>query len=723
MSRPPMSMEAMLDEERREVLALLEGPAKPRAPSSLGARSPSPFTPRSPVRSMLDIGDNPTAASITSNPSSAIAKTDSPRIAPVRSMLDVDSPPPPVVRSMLDVDDPPASPPLSGNQVVFSNPSSPTETSFRTHAASNTTHPRSLSDVGGRPEFGPRASARMDPTADYQFSGIITNNAGQALPKRVTQGGKQSARSSMAEVMRGNDVSGLVLPGDRGRHYSVAGPSLRLGNKSKSPHNRLGLRSNSPHNSLFGRALSPAGRAILEESQGMEFSNAYKRLSDANLARSDGSLRELTRRKQSDELSNTGRLAKVYMSPDGELLPEDSSEDNEGSSSDEEGERGRKAARSFDRAGDKTNVAESPETKRKALSLLAAAEEERIEVASKQPPHKYRSLLDEPEITVTNPSGEKVKNKPGSIHPASSFDLPPPRSGTQTPMDSDEEADLTDIKRAQKLSFSVTQVISSADSPRTVQIITRGEYIKIVQEANGEHGTEARKYLVATDLSDESTHALEWAIGTVLRDGDTLLAIYCMDEETSILGTDGQLIPDDPKVMREQAAAIQNIASGKIPTPMPGLNRASPLGHAASTSSISPSPAPSSRERSKAEEERYRAAQDITDRVTKLLRKTRLQVRVIVEVLHCKNPKHLITEVIDYVDPTLVILGSRGRSALKGVILGSFSNYLVTKSSVPVMVARKRLRKQSKYKKLPATHQVNNLSSPAARSLANAKID
>lgn len=56
------------------------------------------------------------------------------------------------------------------------------------------------------------------------------------------------------------------------------------------------------------------------------------------------------------------------------------------------------------------------------------------------------------------------------------------------------------------------------------------------------------------------------------------------------------------------------------------------------------------------------------------------------------------------------------------VILGSFSNYLVTKSSVPVMVARKRLRKQSKYKRTPV-RLVNNLSNPAAKSLANAKID
>jgi len=60
------------------------------------------------------------------------------------------------------------------------------------------------------------------------------------------------------------------------------------------------------------------------------------------------------------------------------------------------------------------------------------------------------------------------------------------------------------------------------------------------------------------------------------------------------------------------------------------------------------------------------------------------------------------------------------RFLLRSVILGSFSNYLVTKSSVPVMVARKRLRKQSKYRR---PEQVNNLQNPTARSLANAKID
>ena len=55
------------------------------------------------------------------------------------------------------------------------------------------------------------------------------------------------------------------------------------------------------------------------------------------------------------------------------------------------------------------------------------------------------------------------------------------------------------------------------------------------------------------------------------------------------------------------------------------------------------------------------------------------------------------------------------------ISLGSFSNYLVTKSSVPVMVARKRLRKHSKYKRTNMRFS-NVLNNPAGK-LAAAKID
>lgn len=363
-----MSMEAMLDEERLEVLALLEN-SQPKAPKpSASGRSPSPFTtPRSPVRSMLDIGDDLLSPSLTPGSLSyATAKNYSPRLAPVRSMLDV-GPAQPPVRSMLDVGD---SPPSSTTKKVFSSPSSPIESSSR----GNTTHPRSMSDAASRPaDFGPRSSAsRFDPTSNYQFSDIVTNNSGQALPKRVTQRGK---RSSMAEVMRGNDVSSLVLPGDRGRHYPVGGATLRLKDKSKSPHNR-GMRSNSPGNLLQGRQLSPAGRQMLGDTLDIDINNAYRRLSDAALARSGGSLSELGRRKKPDDAAGNGRLTKDYLSPDGDLLVEDSSEDN-ASSSEDEGERGRKAARSFGNTNQQSTGSASPEITKTPRSLLAAAEEER----------------------------------------------------------------------------------------------------------------------------------------------------------------------------------------------------------------------------------------------------------------------------------------------------------------------------------------------------------
>lgn len=228
------------------------------------------------------------------------------------------------------------------------------------------------------------------------------------------------------------------------------------------------------------------------------------------------------------------------------------------------------------------------------------------------------------------------------------------------------------IKSAQSLQLTYTPVISNGEAHRSIRIIYRGEYVRIQRDAEDEH-RRLRKYLVATDLSDESTHALEWAVGTVLRDGDTLIAIYCMDEEATGNVDNGiNQVPDDPKSMREQAAALNTVTKNhpKLPSsqaPSPSPFQFQRTSHMKSpNASANPSPAPSWRGKTRMEEERERAAQDITDRVAKLLRKTQLQVRVIVECIHCKSPKHLITEVIDTVNPTLVILGSRGRSALKG---------------------------------------------------------
>ncbi|PHH86340.1 hypothetical protein CDD83_10386 [Cordyceps sp. RAO-2017] len=716
----PMSIDAMLDMERQEVLALLENKNQaPSSPERIRSSSPYAAVPRSPVRSLLDIEEE--------GPSDT--RTTPAAQAPVRSMLDVDGPVTTTtiqapVRSMLEFD--PASPPPSAVSFRSSSPASPgptIEPKFKSSMSQGSLYPRSMSGSGLRPtDFGPRSGSRNDRTAEYQFSGIVTHNTGTVQPKRISQTAKRVSTGSLGEALRGPDLSGLQLPGDRDRHNSMSG---RLANQSKSPHNRWEARSRSP--AAFSPLLPP-NKTMLDDGQILDVNNAYRRLSDANLAFSSGSLAQLPLRKRSEELG-AGRLIKDYLGPDGEHL--ESSDEDEPYSSDDE-DRGRKTApRTLnpDARGDNdpgTSQSPSGPEGRQTQSLLAAAEQERRQIASQRPAYQYRSLIPEPEIKITNSAGDTTKPSKWDIHPNTSYDQGP-ASATPSVIDSDDEADMDDIKRAQKLSFSMTNVLTSAESHRAIRIIYRGEYDKIVQQAEEEH-YRLRKYLVATDLSDESTHALEWAIGTVLRDGDTLIAIYCVDEETGIVAGEGQSVPDDPKAMREQAAAINTVTNAKsVPAPInpvTELKKASAL-QLWTDSSGTPgtSPAPSPRDRNRADEERHRAIQQMTDRVLRLLRKTRLQVRVIVEVLHCKNPRHLITEVIDLVNPTLVVIGSRGRSALKGVILGSFSNYLVTKSSVPVMVARKRLRKQSKYNKRTPVRQVNNLSNPAARSLANAKID
>ncbi|KAG4439821.1 hypothetical protein IFR05_004670 [Cadophora sp. M221] len=729
MAKQEMSLEAMLDEERKDVLALLEGPPSTNrhrgSTGSMGsARASSPLTKQaqSPVRSMLDVADgtSPRKTSLTGTNGTGVAIPPRKGSQTIRSMLDMSPSPhtsPAPVRSTLDIGAATSKRRTSSSASTQSAASSPTDerSSHKAQLANSLPH-RSLSDAARKPaSFGPRAApSGGNPESAYQFGGYMPSNPGGPIaPKRNTLAGRKT--SAMAEVVRGGTIS-LFGDKDRGRNHSIA--TTGINTNSRSPAPRSILRSNSPS------VKSDTSKFVLNDGRVLDMNSAYRRLSDANLALSGGGLSSLGGKKQrsrtnSDDVpfENGVRLEKDYANADSEDVIMDSSEDDD-SISDDDHLRGRKHEKRVDRANSVSAAGMSrPKGARQAQSLMAAAEEERDQIAAEQhEKYKIRSLLD-PEITVTTPGGDRYARvgKP-TVHPNTSFDEG--TSGLNTPVDSDEEQDVTDIKHAQKLSVNMTPIISTPGTSRCVRTIYRGDFNKMQQEAS-DHQRRVRKYLVATDLSDEAAHALEWTVGTVLRDGDTLLAIYCVDEDVGIANNDSE---DDTK-MREQIAAIQASTKGSGMTPlMSPTNFPSPLGPGFRLDPHSASASPMGRERGKAEHERYRAVQDITDRVSRLLRKTRLQVKVVIEVIHCKSPKHLITEVIDYISPTMVILGSRGQSQLKGVILGSFSNYLVTKSSVPVMVARKRLRKHTKYKR-PAIRLANNLANPAVKGLAAAKID
>ena len=114
------------------------------------------------------------------------------------------------------------------------------------------------------------------------------------------------------------------------------------------------------------------------------------------------------------------------------------------------------------------------------------------------------------------------------VHPNTSFDYT--ASAANTPVGSEDEADLCDLKKAQNLSINMSTIDNSVPN-RVIRTIVRGDFA-LVQEEADQGRLRQRKYLVATDLSEESVYALEWTIGTILRDGDTLYAVYAVDEET-----------------------------------------------------------------------------------------------------------------------------------------------------------------------------------------------
>lgn len=97
----------------------------------------------------------------------------------------------------------------------------------------------------------------------------------------------------------------------------------------------------------------------------VDMNSAYRRLSDANLIYGGSSLAAYAKKKPEGE--GLGRIAKDNMSPYGDILPSDESDDS-GNSSDEESDRGRKLTT---RAEEKTGAPQ-----RRVHSLLAAAEEE-----------------------------------------------------------------------------------------------------------------------------------------------------------------------------------------------------------------------------------------------------------------------------------------------------------------------------------------------------------
>ena len=301
---------------------------------------------------------------------------------------------------------------------------------------------------------------------------------------------------------------------------------------------------------------------------------------------------------------------------------------------------------------------------------------------------------DKPEVTITAPEGEKpvsTSKRFDIVRPNTNFDQSVSKTPSPgvSPFTTDSE-EMEDIRQAQKLNV-ICSSIDSTIPHRLIQTIFRGRFLDMLKES--EEGTRRiRDYLIATDLSEEAFYALEWTIGTVLRDGDTLYAIYAMDDETGTaktgdavpIGEGGKAMQDTTAVMEKMTAATKKGALMSLPS---SLSKA-----AFRTSSRSSSAVRSDSDtHAKAAQDRLHALEKLSETCLGFLRGTGLQVRVVIEVIHCKSSRHMITEAvsssrnplcikchaqnpqIDILNPTLVIIGSRGRGTLKGYVISGES--------------------------------------------------
>ncbi|KAJ3814673.1 hypothetical protein EV368DRAFT_32078 [Lentinula lateritia] len=186
-------------------------------------------------------------------------------------------------------------------------------------------------------------------------------------------------------------------------------------------------------------------------------------------------------------------------------------------------------------------------------------------------------------------------------------------------------------------------------------------------------GRKKKKYIVASDLSEESRYAVEWGIGTVLRDGDEMLVVTIVENENRV----------DPP--------IPNTA-----------DRANKL---------------------RSQQERQGLAYILIRQATSLLQRTKLNVTIACQAWHAKNARHMLLDIVDHMEPTMLIVGSRGLGQLKGILLGSTSHYLIQKCSVPVMVARRRLKRPPRKSAHLATHRVHVSLADAGIDRVAAKVD
>ncbi|KAF9145492.1 hypothetical protein BG015_011881 [Linnemannia schmuckeri] len=144
----------------------------------------------------------------------------------------------------------------------------------------------------------------------------------------------------------------------------------------------------------------------------------------------------------------------------------------------------------------------------------------------------------------------------------------------------------------------------------------------------------SRTFLVGTDLNEYSSHALQWVMENMVEDGDEIVALRVVPIElrdsfakSGIPSFQGQEV-----AARSEATKIMDMIREK--------NKAKPK-----------------------------------------------QVNIVVEYV-VGAVRDTIQHMIKMYEPSMLVVGTRGRSSVKGFLLGSVSRYLLNHSPVPVTVVR-----------------------------------
>ncbi|KAL5051517.1 hypothetical protein BDW71DRAFT_55064 [Aspergillus fruticulosus] len=421
-----------------------------------------------------------------------------------------------------------------------------------------------------------------------------------------------SGKGAMAAVMSGFDLKVGLPSFSRGRDSSRSASKRGTSLDSHLPSPARRAQSGSPArrlpNSSLRTPLSDASKSAADKAKEVKAEGADDRLLQLPASRRDST--------ETDARGSASGDERLY---DSDNNASESSEEEEDSSS------------SGDESSPESNSGEVKRGRKKAADRGSSAEDSKTasdETDGEQSKPKGSELIH------SSKTGPMLKTP--EVQPQINLDPP---SVLNTPFGSDDEAELSDIKRAQKLSIQMSSIDNSVRN-RSIRTIIRGDYINMQVDAEGGRRRQ-RKYLVTTDLSEESVYALEWTIGTILRDGDTMFAVFAMHEETGTQIGEGYKATEDVAAVvgSQTAETLQKSQNDSSNLPRALFSR---LGSGTDSRPGSVD----ARRMSKAEAERAHAVQLISQTCVRLLRKTLLQVRVAVEVIHCKSPKNMITEAV-----------------------------------------------------------------------------